>query len=111
MVNNVGSTKVRSSLQKFLTTVKTANFRQKKGLNPGVELQLVSQRWTCVELLNVTLSTVAIICSTVPIFLVVFYVPIDSTKSQLSNLIACIKAINLTIFPRKFIPFILSHIL
>ena len=64
------------SVQKPLKvpTVKTANFRQKKGLNPGVESQLVSHRWTCVELISVTLSTIAIIFSKVPNFVfLVFY--------------------------------------
>ena len=72
----------------------------------------MSQRRTCVELINVTLLTIAIICFNVlNLCFLFFYVPIKSTKSQLSKLIACIKVINLTIIvPLKFLPFFPSHI-
>ena len=42
----------------------------------------------------------------------VFYVSIDSTKSRLSKLIACIKTINFTIFPSQiYTLYPISHLI
>ena len=95
---------------KWLTTVKTANFRQKKGLNRGVESQWVSQFLIWVDRFVSRFRQLLSFCYKVPNFWFLIFTYWFCTIS-VSKFVGCIKAIIFDNFPPQIYTFIPSHIL